>query len=145
MFRYIFKPNYENYEGVRPINIYLLRFFYFLMAIFVATDAWKGILTHEGAWDHHRAMNTCVWAAYATLAVFGLINPLRWLPIFVFMIFYKTLWLVVVALPLWRAGALAGSPAAEMAGVYFAAPFLALIVPWKYFFQNFILKARYNL
>ena len=142
MFKSIFKPNYEHYEGVRPINIYLLRLFYFLMAAFVATDAWKGILTHEGAWNHQNAMNVCVWAAYATLAVFGLINPLRWLPIFVFMIFYKTLWLIVVALPLWRAGALAGSPAAEMAGVYFPAPFLALVVPWNYFFQNFILRSK---
>jgi len=28
--KYIFTPNYERYEGVRPINIYFLRVLYFL-------------------------------------------------------------------------------------------------------------------
>ncbi|HEX8397137.1 MAG TPA: hypothetical protein VF644_06910 [Pyrinomonadaceae bacterium] len=52
----IFTPDYERYEGVRPINIYLLRLFYFLMVFFVATDSWKGIITHQGQWDRFRAM-----------------------------------------------------------------------------------------
>ena len=34
-------PDHERYEGVRPIHNYLLRTFYFLMAAFVATDAWR--------------------------------------------------------------------------------------------------------
>ena len=29
--KYIFTPNHDMYDGVRPINIYLLRLFYFLM------------------------------------------------------------------------------------------------------------------
>ena len=40
----------------------------------------------------------------------------------IFMIFYKTLWVIVVAYPLWRAGALAGSPAEEMAHIFVWAP-----------------------
>ena len=109
----IFTPNYERYEGVRPINIYLLRLLFFLMTFFVATDAWTSIITHEGPWDHVKAVAFCVWAAYASLSVFGVFHPLKWLPIMIFMIFYKSLWLIVVAYPLWRAGALAGSPAEE--------------------------------
>ena len=140
--RTIFKPNYERYEGVRPINIYLLRFLYFLMFAFVGFDSWNTIITHQGPWDHTRAVAFCVWAAYATLSVFGLVNPLRWLPIVIFMIFYKTLWLMVVAYPLWSTGTLAGSPADEMAHIFIGAPFIALIVPWKYVFKNYILKSK---
>lgn len=142
--KYILTPNYDKWEGVRPINIYLLRLFYFLMAALVATDAWKGIITHEGAWDPYRAMATCVWAAYTTLAVLGLLNPLKMLPIMIFMIFYKTIWLIAVAYPLWRAGTLAGSPAAGMAGDFAPAPVIALIVPWIYFFKNYVLWPRRN-
>ena len=140
----IFKPDYEHYEGVRPINIYLLRFLYFLMFVFVGFDSWKTIITHQGPWDHVRAVAWCVWAAYTTLSVFGLIHPLKWLPIVIFMIFYKTLWLIVVAYPLWRAGALAGAPADEMAHVFIGAPFVALIVPWKYVFKNYISISKKN-
>lgn len=140
--KYVFTPNHVRYEGVRPINIYLLRLFYLLMAVFVATDAWTTIITHQGSWDHVRAVAFCVWAAYATLAVFGLFHPLKWLPIMIFMIFYKSLWLIVVAYPSWRAGALAGSPAEEMAGVFLMIPLPIIAVPWIYVFQNFVLKAK---
>lgn len=140
--KYIFTPNHEKYEGVRPINIYLLRVLYLLMPLGAGTEAWKVIATHEGPWDHTKAVAWCVWAAYPTLSIFGLFKPLRWLPLVIFMIFYKTVWLFVVAYPLWRAGTLAGSPPEEMASVFIAAPFIALIVPWKYVFQNYILGKR---
>jgi hypothetical protein len=54
------------------------------------------------------------------------------------MIFYKTLWVLVVAYPLWRSNTLAGSLAEEMAYVFIWAPMVALIVPWKYVFQNYV-------
>jgi len=140
----IFKRDFENYEGVRPVNIYFLRLLYFLMFVFVGLDAWKTIITHQGSWDPTRAVAWCVWAAYASLSFFGLLNPLRWLPIIIFMIFYKTLWIIVVAYPLWSAGTLAGSPAEGMAQVFIAAPFIALIIPWKYVFEKYILISRKN-
>lgn len=140
---YLFTPN-EKHEGVRPINIYLLRVLNFLMIVGVATDAWGGLLRHEGPWEPNRAVAVAVWAAYPTLAVFGLIRPLQWLPIVVFMISYKTIWLVAAAYPLWKAGTLAGSPSEEMASVFLAAPLISLIVPWKYFFQNFVWPRRYS-
>ena len=42
-------PDHDRYDGVRPIQIYMLRALYFLMAAFVATEAWRVILTHQGA------------------------------------------------------------------------------------------------
>ena len=52
----IFVPDYENYEGVRRINIYVMRLFFALMFVFVATDSWTFILTHGGAWDPKKAV-----------------------------------------------------------------------------------------
>ncbi len=140
--KYIFTPNYVKYEGVRPINIYLLRVLYFLMFVGVAFEAWGTIINHQGPWHHTRAVAWCVWAAYPTLSIFGLLRPLRWLPIVIFMIFYKTLWVIVVAYPLWRAGALAGSPAEEMAHIFVWAPVIILIVPWVYVFKNFVMWSK---
>ena len=135
----IFTPDYERYEGVRPINIYLLRLLYFLMFVGVGLGAWKAVITHQGPWDHTRAVAWCVWVAYPTLSIFGLIRPLRWLPLVLFSMFYKMLWVIVVAYPLWRAGTLAGSPAEEMARIFAGTPVLILIVPWKYVFRNYVM------
>lgn len=140
--RYVFTPDHRKYEGVRPMNIYTLRVFYFLMAAFVATDAWSAIISHEGPWDRFRAVALCVWAAYATLSVLGLIHPLKMLPIMIFMIFYKSLWLIVVAYPLWRDGALAGSSAEAMTRVFIWVPLPILAVPWTYVLRNYVLWRR---
>jgi hypothetical protein len=75
-------------------------------------------------------------------SVFGLLRPLRWLPIVLFMIFYKTLWVIVVAYPLWRAGTLAGSPAEEMAHIFVWAPIVGIFVPWIYVFKNYVLWSK---
>lgn len=135
----IFTPDHVKYEGVRPINIYLLRVLYLLMFVGVGLQTWSTIINHEGPWDHTKAVAFCVWVAYPTLSIFGLIRPLQWLPIVIFMLFYKVLWVIVVAYPLWRAGTLAGSPAEEMAHLFVKVPLVGLIVPWKYVFKNFVM------
>lgn len=68
-----FTSDPQRHEGVRPFHIWGLRLFFFLMLAFVATDAWSGLLAHEGPWDPVRAVAVCVWATYPALAVFGLI------------------------------------------------------------------------
>lgn len=141
----IFTPDYARYEGVRPINIYALRLIYFLMLVFVGSDSWNSIITHQGPWDHVRAVAFCVWASYSTLSVLGLVHPLKMLPIMIFMIGYKLLWLVIVAYPLWRAGALAGSPAEEMTHVFLWIPLPIIAVPWKYVFQNYVMWPKRKL
>jgi hypothetical protein len=144
--KYIFTPNYVKYEGVRPVNIYLLRVLYFLMFIGVGLQTWATIINHQGPWDHTKAVAFCVWAAYPTLSIFGLLKPLRWLPIMIFMIFYKGLWVLVVAYPLWKAGTLAGSPAAEMNHIFFWAVIVGvLIVPWVYVLKTFVLPSKPQL
>src|SRR5215213_686110 len=136
--KYIFTPNYESYEGVRPINIYFLRVLYFLRFVGVGLEIVENAHHSSGPWDHTKAVAFCVWAAYPTLGLLGLIRPLRWLPIVIFMIFYKTLWVFVVAYLLWRAGTLAGSHAEEMAHVFVWSPVVGIFVPWVYVFKNYL-------
>ena len=138
----MFKPDYERYEGVRPINVYLLRLLFLLVVVFVASDSWSAILKHQGQWDHVKAAAVCMWAAYSVLSIFGLINPLKWLPIVMFEIFYKIIWLVIVAYPLWSTNQLVGSPAEEMthAFVWVILPIVAM--PWAYAFRTFVWPVR---
>jgi len=137
-----FISNPQRYEGVRPFNIWGLRLFYFLMLVFVTPDAWHGLLTHQGPWDPVRAVAVCVWATYPALALFGLLNPLRWLPLMFFTIGYKALWLGFVAWPLWRAGTLARTPAEQIAYAFMAVPLLAAVVPWGYAWRTFVRLPR---
>lgn len=141
--RDFFLPDHRRYEGVWPINIWGLRLFYALMAAFVATDAWATLLRHEGPWAPMTALAYCVWATYPTLAVLGLLHPLRMLPIMLFTIGYKTLWFVFVAYPLWADGTLAGSSAEPMTNAFLALPVLMLVVPWGYVWRTYVKPQRH--
>ena len=141
-FARFFASDPQRHEGVRPVQIWGLRLFYLLMLLFVATDAWGGLLRHQGPWDPVRAVAVCVWATYPALALFGLLHPLRWLPLMFFTIGYKSLWLGFVAYPLWRAGTLWGTPTGEIAASFLVLPLLALAVPWGYAWRTYFAWPR---
>jgi hypothetical protein len=128
------------HEGVRPVQIWGLRLFFLLMLVFVTPTAWRVLLTHEGAWDPVRAVAFAVWATYPALALFGVLRPLRWLPLMFFTIGYKAIWLAFVAYPLWQAGTLWGTPTGEVASSFLALPLLAAVVPWGYAWRTYFAR-----
>ena len=142
IFKNIFRRNFETYEGVYNFKIYLVRLVFLLTFLFVATDSWTAIINHQGPWEPVRAVAFCVWAAYSTMAVLGLIHPLRMLPMLMFMMAYKAIWLIIVAWPLWSSGELAASPAAEMAKAFSWIILPIIAMPWGYFFKTFVLPGR---
>ena len=135
----LFKRDFERYEGVRPVNIYLLRLLFLLVAVFVGFDSWTGVLHHRGPWEPVRAAAVCMWAAYSLLAVIGIFRPLKMLPIVAFEIVYKIIWLMAVAYPLWAANTLWGSPAANMTRDFLWVILPIVAMPWKYAIDSWIL------
>ena len=126
------------HDGVRPVQIWGLRLFYLLMLVFVAPYAWRVLLSHQGPWDPLRAITFAVWATYPALALFGVLRPLRWLPLMFFTIGYKAIWLAFVAYPLWQAG----TPTGETASSFLALPLLAAVVPWGYAWRTYFAWPR---
>jgi hypothetical protein len=132
----------EQYEGVRRINIYLLRLLYGLMFFWLGKITWEHILTHQGPWDPNNAVAWCVWTAFATLAGIGIVRPVKMLPIVLLEIFYKVLWLILVAYPLWSKGTLAGSPAEEITSQFLWVLLPIVAVPWGYVLKNYFYTAK---
>ena len=129
----------KNHQGVRPIQIYVLKLFFALMFFMAGRDAWTKILEHQGQWEPEVAVAWCAIAAYTTLSAIGIFHTLRMLPIMLFMYFYKGLWLILVAYPLWLNGQLAGSTYEEwtFAFLLLIIPFLS--TPWGYVLNYYIL------
>jgi len=134
----IFKPDYERYDGVRKINIYLLRALFTLIFVFVGKSSWTYIGVNYGVLDPMEGVVWCVWASFSVLSMVGIIYPLKMLPLILLEILYKVIWLLVVAYPLWSVGQIEGSDAEGL-----LLPFLWVIlpivaVPWKYVFRKYI-------
>ena len=138
----IFGPDYERWEGVPKINIYLLRLLFTLMLVFLGKDSWTYILTHKGAWNPMDAMAWCIWASFSVLSILGIIHPLKMLPIVMLEIMYKVFWLILVAYPLWSSGQLAGSSAERMTYSFLFVVLPVVAMPWRYFFRKYVLISK---
>lgn len=128
------------HEGVRPIHIYLLRLVYVLMFFVLGKDTWTHILGHAGPWEPDDAMAWSIWTAFATLAGLGIIRPLKMLPILLLEIFYKVLWLILVAYPLWSTHSLEGSPAEGMTMAFLWVLLPIVVMPWGHVFSTYIYR-----
>jgi len=138
----VFKRDYERYEGVRPINVFLLRLLFLLVFVFVGQDSWTAILKHQGPWDHVRAAALCMWGSYSLLSIIGVFHPLKMLPLVAFEILYKLVWLLVVAYPLWSTGRLAGSPAEGMTNAFLWVVLPIVAMPWRYALDKYVLNRK---
>lgn len=135
----IFRRDYEHYDGVPRINIYLLRLLFTLMFVFLTYESWSYILNHTGPWNNANAAAWCMWGAYSAISFIGILRPLKMLPIVLFEIVYKVAWLAVVAYPLWMKDELIGSPAEEMTRVFLWVVLPIVAMPWRYFFRTHLL------
>jgi hypothetical protein len=138
----IFIPDYEHYQGVRKINIYLLRVLYFLIALAVGKDSWTFLLTKVDSVSPMEAVTWSVWAGFSLVAILGLIHPLKMLPIIFLEIAYKIIWLAFVAYPLWSTDALTGSQAEGLTLVFLWVLLPIIAVPWGYAIKSFVLRPK---
>jgi hypothetical protein len=134
---FIQEPAGQN-DGVARINILLLRLVFCLMFFVLGRITWTHILTHRGPWEPDDAVAWCVWTAFATLAGIGIVRPLKMLPILLLEIFYKVLWLALVAYPLWSTGTLAGSSAESTTASFLWVLLPIVAVPWGYVFVTYV-------
>lgn len=140
--QYLLCPNYEKYEGVRPLNIYLMRLIYLLMFLVLGKDVWGKIFFHTGQWEPNEAMAWSVWAAFSTMALIGIFRTVKMIPILLLEIFYKLLWLFMVALPLWKSNQLDGSDAEGMAYAFMWVLLPLVAVPWGYVYKCYVLGRK---
>lgn len=134
----LWKQN-EQYDGVRLINIYLLRLLYCLIFVFVGKDSWTFILTNIESASPMEAVTWSVWASFSVMALLGIFKPLKMLPIIMLEILYKLIWLAAVALPLWQSNRLAGSSAEGLTYIFLFVLLPLVAVPWGYVFRTYIL------
>jgi len=135
----IFKRDYERYDGVPPINIYLLKLLFTLMFFFLGYDSWSHIIHHTGPWDPANSAAWFMWGSCAFISFIGILRPLKMLPIVLFEITYKTAWLIVVAYPLYQRNELIGSPAEGMADNFMLVILPIVAMPWRYFLRTYIM------
>ncbi|TFW16626.1 hypothetical protein E4L98_22915 [Duganella callida] len=112
---------------------------YLTIAVGLALVVWPGVLRHAQPWGLSQGVVKCMLAAFSLLCVIGIRYPLQLLPVLLWEMSWKALWLLLVALPAWQSGQMDDGIAGTMFECAFAV-IIPLLMPWRYVYAHYIRK-----
>ena len=123
---------------VSSFRLYLMRAFYLLFAVGLGSHIWPAMIHHATPWDLMHGEANSLLAALSVLMAAGIRYPLQMVPVLLFELVWKSIWLVAIALPLASANQL-DADTRETRGVFLKTIVLCLIViPWPYVLAYYV-------
>jgi hypothetical protein len=126
--------------SMKPVSLfrlYVLRGMYLFIAVGLGTFMWPDFIAPERHWETGQGMSLAMLCAFSLMCALGLRYPLQMIPMLLWEVGWKTLWLLRVPLPQWMAGHV--DPA--LGPSIFACCMVLIVyiaIPWGYVFSCFI-------
>ena len=120
-------------------RLHALRAMYALVVFGLATVVWPQFFHRAEPWPLAGGVKSCMLVAFSLLALLGLRYPLQMLPILLWELTWKTIWLLAIATPLWLSGRMdegTQGTAIECSLVVL----VALVIPWRFVFDHYVRK-----
>jgi len=121
-------------------RLYALRAAYLLMAAGLGVYIWPVVIHHSNALAAAKGPQFALLAGLGATAALGLRYPVQMLPILVFELCWKTIYLLAFALPLWFGHQITPAVAEDIQACLMVVIFVP-IIPWHYLFAHYVLKS----
>jgi len=112
---------------------------YLIMAVGLGIFVWPVVIQHTNELAATSGIKLALLAGLGTTAVLGVRYPLQMLPILLFELIWKAIYIAAFALPMWSANQITPRTAEDISAVLWVVIFIPLI-PWRYVFANYVLK-----
>ena len=112
-------------------RLYVLRAMYLFIVLGLGAVLWPDVIDPARHWTLMQGMANCMLAAFSLLCLLGLRYPVLMLPVLLWEVTWKTLWLILVPLPQYMAGHIDTA----VQGNLFAVGLVVLVyaaIPWRY-------------
>ena len=126
--------------GVSLARLYVLRATYLLLVVGLGAMILPSLLRHEPL---ARGVIASLLGAVWLLAFVGLRYPLQMLPLLMFELVWKTIWLFAFGLPQWSSGQVPPTFAEDFSNIVFGVVLMPLVIPWGYVYRHYV-KQRAN-
>ena len=130
-----FHPAQDAVDGeVSLLRLYILRAMYLVLVVGLGGMIVPEILGHELT---SRGVIPSLLGAVWLLAFLGLRYPLEMLPLLMFELVWKLIWMIAYGLPQWSAGQYPPTFAEDSFNIAFGG-ILLLVIPWGYVWRRFV-------
>ena len=122
-------------KEVSLVRLYVLRAMYLLLVVGLGALIVPDIINHRLV-DRGviASLLGCVWL----LAIIGLRHPLTMLPLLMFELGWKSIWMIFYGLPQWSAAQLPPTFAEDFFNIGFGMILMPLVIPWTYVWRHYI-------
>ncbi len=123
---------------VSTFRLYLLRATYLLISVGLGLMIWPRLIHHTSDWALKNGDEVGLLAGLQVLALLGIRYPLKMLPLLLFELTWKSIWLVAIALPLWRAHQIDPVTAESIKACGMGVVICLVAIPWHYVLTKFV-------
>jgi hypothetical protein len=124
---------------VSLFRLYALRASYLVLAVGLGVYIWPAVVHHTSEFAATDGVRFGLLAGLGATAVLGLRYPLQMLPLLLFELVWKAIYLIAFALPLRSAHQINAAAAEDIKACLMVVIFIPLI-PWRYVFAHYVLK-----
>jgi hypothetical protein len=124
---------------VSLFRLYALRASYLLMAVGLGVYIWPVVLHHTNEFAATEGVRFGLLAGLGATAVLGLRYPVQMLPLLLFELVWKAIYLIAFALQLWSAHQINAAAVEDIKACLMVVIFIPLI-PWRYVFAHYVLE-----
>ncbi len=125
-------------DDVSTFRLYLLRAAYLLIAAGLAFLIWPGVLNPPKDLEHMRGVVRSLLAGISIFAALGLRYPLRMLPVLLFELTWKSIWVVAFGWPRWQAGTMTAGMQQTWFDCLVTIPVFLVAIPWRYVWTHYV-------
>ena len=126
-------------DQLSPFRLYLLRAMYALMAIGLALTFWPSILAPSSLATGPNTVVLALLGAIGLLAAIGIRYPVKMIPLLLFELAWKVIWVLAFGVPAWRAGQLDAYGSESLVNCLMGVVLVPLVLPWGYLIRQFLL------
>ena len=120
---------------VSLLRLYVLRAAYALLVVGVGAMILPPVISHDPT---ARGVIPSLLCGVWLLAFLGLLHPLRMLPLLMFELAWKTVWLLAFGLPQYASGQLPPTFAEDAFNIGFGIILMPLVIPWPYVWRHYL-------
>ncbi|MBT9330452.1 hypothetical protein [Paracidobacterium acidisoli] len=117
-------------------RLYTLRVCYLILAGGLGLYIWPSVIHHTASFAISLGIRFSLLAGLGATALLGLRYPVKMIPLLLFELTWKAIYLIAFALPLWRAHQITDAVAADITAVLMVVVFVPLI-PWSYVWREY--------
>ncbi len=126
-----------SFPSVALWRINAMRFLFLLIAVVMGgMSVWPQLLFQSADWDVMHGLAKSMLAALAVMSLIGVRYPLQMLPLMLYEMLWKTVWIILIAGRAW----MAGKWNADIEGLFYDCIGIVIaffIVPWPYVWARY--------